>query len=195
VLFFLYVGLEVTAGQWTYSLFTEGRGVSPAVAGAWVSVYWAGLTAGRIVFGLFAGRIAPLVILRTVMVAAPLGAVMVWANVSSLASFVGLATMGFCFAPIYPLLVSLTPTRVGKHAADQAVGFQVSAGCLGAAGVPGVVALLTKWGGLEVVGPVLVAAAVGLLVLHEAVVWSARVAEPRHGFGALVPSPGTPGEG
>lgn len=39
LLFFLYTGLEITAGQWLYSLLTEARGVAPVVAGIWVSVY------------------------------------------------------------------------------------------------------------------------------------------------------------
>jgi hypothetical protein len=44
--------------------------------------------------------------------------------------------------------------------------------------VPGLTALLTKWGGLEVVGPVLLCAAVGLLALHEVIVWvSGRAGE------------------
>ena len=170
VLFFLYTGLEVTAGQWTYSLFTESRGVAPAVAGTWVGVYWASLTAGRIVFGSVAGRVPPLVMLRVVMLVAPLGAVLVWSNVSPVAAFIGLALMGFCFAPVFPLLISLTPGRVGQQVSDQAIGFQVSAACLGAAGVPGLTGLLTRFGGLEVVGPMLLIVSVALLVLHEVIV-------------------------
>ena len=169
-LFFLYTGVEVTAGAWTYSLFVESRGVSPAVAGMWVSIYWASLTAGRIVFGTVASKLAPLAMTRSVMLVAPLGAVLIWLNVSPLASFLGLALMGFCFAPMFPTLISLTPGRVGRGAADQAVGFQISAASLGAAGVPGVTGLLTKWGGLEVVGPVLLVVSLLLLVLHEAII-------------------------
>jgi fucose permease len=165
--FFLYTGLEVTAGLWTYSLFTEARGIKPAVAGAWVSVFWASLTVGRIAFGTAAAHVSPLLMLRAVMCVAPLGALFVWANVSPLASFLGLALLGLCLAPVFPLLISLTPARVGRDAADHVIGFQVSAACLGAAGVPGLTGLLTTWRGLEVVGPVLLFVAVSLLVLHE----------------------------
>jgi fucose permease len=82
--------------------------------------------------------------------------------------------MGFCFAPIFPLLISLTPARVGGASAAQAIGFQVSAASLGAAGVPGVAGLLAKRFGLEVIGPVLLCVAVMLLVLHEAIVRASR---------------------
>lgn len=174
LLFFLYTGLEVAAGQWTYSLFTEARGVAPNVAGVWVGVYWASLTAGRILFGAVAARVPPLAMLRAAMLTAPLGAVLIWVNPGPLASFLGLALMGFCFAPIFPLLISLTPGRVGKPTANQAIGFQVSAACLGAAGVPGFAGVLAKRLGLEVIGPVLLCVAVALLVLHEAIVRVAR---------------------
>ena len=33
LLFFLYVGAEVSLGTWTYSLLTESRGIVPALAG------------------------------------------------------------------------------------------------------------------------------------------------------------------
>jgi fucose permease len=101
VLFFLYTGVEVAAGQWAYSLFTEARGVTPAAAGVWAGVYWASLTAGRIAFGAAAGRVPPLAILRVTMVVAPLGALLIWADAAPLANFLGLALMGFCFAPMF----------------------------------------------------------------------------------------------
>ena len=39
-LFFLYTGLEVTVGQWTFTLLTESRCVSPGTAGIWAGAYW-----------------------------------------------------------------------------------------------------------------------------------------------------------
>lgn len=187
LLFFLYTGLEVATGQWTYSLFTEARGVAPAVAGVWVGVYWASLTAGRIVFGTIAGRVPPLVMLRVSMLVAPLGALLIWSNVTPTASFVGLALMGFCFAPMFPLLISLTPLRVGRVSAAQAIGFQVSAASLGAAGVPSLAGVLAKRLGLEVIGPVLLCVAVALLVLHEVIARTTREPSGR-GF-EVVPVP------
>jgi hypothetical protein len=158
----------------------------------WVGVYWASLTVGRIIFGQVAAHVSPLALVRATMLAAPVGAALIWANVTPLASFLGLALMGFCFAPMFPLLISMTPARIGGQpnaAASQVIGFQVSAACLGAAGVPGVTGLMAKWAGLEVIGPVLLGVAVLLLVVHEAVVWAAvsaksvaaASASPSHG--------------
>src|SRR3954454_24697329 len=49
-LFFLYCGIESTAGQLLYSLFTESRGVPPTTAGLATGGYWASLMLGRVVF-------------------------------------------------------------------------------------------------------------------------------------------------
>ncbi|WP_345343744.1 MFS transporter [Candidatus Villigracilis affinis] len=38
LLFFLYVGAEVSLGTWTYSLLTESRGVDPAIAGLFAGI-------------------------------------------------------------------------------------------------------------------------------------------------------------
>ena len=37
LLFFLFTGVEASAGNWSFTLFTEGRSVDPATAGFWVS--------------------------------------------------------------------------------------------------------------------------------------------------------------
>src|SRR4030095_7758912 len=49
--FFVYTGVEAAAGTWAYTLFTESRGVSLMTAGVLASVYWGGLTVGRLLSG------------------------------------------------------------------------------------------------------------------------------------------------
>ncbi|MBC8107093.1 MAG: MFS transporter [Anaerolineae bacterium] len=166
-LFFLYTGIEVTAGQWFYSLFTESRGMSPKIAGTIVSSYWASLTIGRIVFGYAAGHFKPVPLLRIALGLAPLAALLIWANVSTSTTFIGAAVLGFALAPIYPLLVSVTPSRVGQHVAAHAIGFQVSAATIGVAVLPTIAGALARRIGLEVIGPFLLAATLSLLILHE----------------------------
>ena len=170
VTFFLYTGTEVAAGQWAYSLFTESRGVSPAVAGAWTGADWASLTAGRIVSGAAAGRVSKEVLLRLSLLGAPLAAGLVWSDWRTVVSLVGLAMLGFSLAAIYPMMISATPERVGASYAQQSIGFQVAAAYLGAAAVPGLAGVLARRFGLEVIGPYLFAATLALLVLHEATV-------------------------
>lgn len=171
-LFFLYTGIEVTAGQWFYSLFTESRGMSPKIAGTIVSSYWASLTIGRIAFGYAAGHFKPVPLLRIAMSLPPLAALQIWANISTTTTFIGAAVLGFALAPIYPLLVSVTPARVGQHVAAHAIGFQVSAATIGVAVLPTIAGFLSRQIGLEVTGPFLFMTCVCMLLLHEITLWT-----------------------
>jgi fucose permease len=168
LLFFVYAGLESTAGQLLYTLFTESRGVPVAAAGVTVGAYWAALTLGRIVFGQLAATLTRRTILRTAMTLAPLAAALIAWNPTPALSFAATAFLGFALAPVFPTLISATPDRVGPRHAPHAVGLQVAAASLGIATFPGLVALLARHLGLErVVGTYLITASLTLLALHE----------------------------
>jgi fucose permease len=166
-LFFVYAGLEVTAGQWTYSLFTEARGLPAGAAGVWVAIYWAALTVGRVVSGALASRLAANALLRIGTSGALAGALLLWWDPGPGAGPIGLAALGFALAPIFPTLITETPARLGPTHATSAIGFQVAGAYLGVAAIPGLTGLLATYAGLEVIGPGLVATAVALLLLQE----------------------------
>jgi len=165
--FCVYTGLEVAAGTWVYSLFTEGRAITSSTAGIWVSVYWGSLTIGRILSGVVVGFVPLPLLLRLCLITAALGAVLIWSNLTTLSSFLGLALMGVSLAPIFPSLMATTPARLGDVHTANGVGLQVAAAVLGQSLLPALVGVLAHHRGLEIVGPALCAAAVVLLVLYE----------------------------
>ena len=169
-LFFIFTGIEGTAGQWPYTLFTEARSVAPSTAGFWVSIYWGSLTVGRIVFGIVADRLRIVSLLRGCMLGVILGSAFVWWNVTDTLGFLGLALIGFSVAPLFPSMVSDTPKRLGAAHAPNAIGFQVSAASLGIAILPGLAGVLAENLGLEVIGPFLLVASVAMFLLHETIV-------------------------
>lgn len=168
VFFFVYTGVEVTAGQWAFTLFTTSRAVPPATVGVWISIYWGGLMVGRILFGIFVD-VAPLrTLLRWSLGAIVFGALLVWLNIANIVSFLGLALMGLALAPVFPSVIATTPRRLGAAHAANGVGFQIAAAGLGAALLPAAVGVLADRISIEVVGPVLVVTSSALFVLHEA---------------------------
>jgi fucose permease len=168
---FCFAGTEVTAGQWAYSLFTKARSIDPDMAGAWVSIYWMGSTVGRVFFGLIATRFAVKRLLRVVMFGAICSAALIWGNVANMISFLGLAMLAFMLAPIFPLITSATPERVGPEHGANTIGFQVAAASLGATFLPALAGVLAENVGLEVIGPFLLVAAAVMFLLHEVVAW------------------------
>ena len=176
VLFFVYCGVEIATGNWVFSLLTEARGVPAALAGAWVSFYWASLTLGRILFGFAVQRISPTTLLRWCMAGAVLSALLIWLNIAAWLSFAGIALMGLALAPQFPLLMSATPGYLGAHHAANGVGFQVAAASLGGALLPSLVGVLARANGLEVLGPSLFVAALIMAALYELLVWQVPAA-------------------
>jgi fucose permease len=166
LVFFLYTGIEVAAGQWSFTLFTTSRAVAPAVAGVWISMYWGGLMVGRIIFGAVVNAAPLRTLLRWSLGSIVLGAVLVWINVTLL-NVVGLVLMGLALAPVFPSLISTTPQRLGEAHAANGVGFQIAAAGLGAALIPAAVGVLAAQLSIEVVGPVLVVASAALFTLYE----------------------------
>jgi len=79
---------------------------------------------------------------------------------------------------VFPLLIALTPDRVGPGHASHAIGLQVSAAALGAGALPGAIGLVARRAGLEVVGPFLFGTAVAVLLLYGAVESRARITPP-----------------
>jgi len=170
-LFLVYAGVESTAGQLLYSLFTEARGIAPPVAGIVVGAYWAALTSGRILFGQVATRVSRRSVVRIGTVLAPCAAGLLLCRDVPVIGMGGAVLLGFALAPIFPTLISLTPQRVGPYFAPQAVGFQVAGAAVGSAVFPGLVGLLARRFSLEVLGVHLLAAALVLLALHELGPW------------------------
>jgi fucose permease len=166
-IFFVYTGIEVTAGQWVYSWLTEGRGISTTIAGLCVTLFWGGLTAGRIAFGFVARRVDAGRILRWATWAAPLAAGLLALQPPVALTMAACAALGFALGPVYPMMIAVTPARVGPDAAAHAIGFQVSAATLGIAVLPPAAGWVARSAGLAALGPFLIGAAVVLLFLHE----------------------------
>jgi fucose permease len=166
-LFFIYTGAEMTAGQWSFSLFTLGRGVSETTAGWWTSLYWASFTIGRIFLGVLVDRFGLARSMRAMIIGGFVGAALLWWNPMEGVSYAGLAIMGFAFAPIFPTLIAVTPRLLGKRQAVNAIGMQVAFGGLGIAAMPWLAGFLAERTSLEVVGPFILVECAVMLLLFE----------------------------
>jgi len=170
VLFFTYTGVEATAGQWSFTLLTEGRAIPETTAGVWVSLLWGSFTIARLVLGALANRMAPIHVVRVSLLGAILGAALLWWNPTDAFSLLGLIVLGVSFASIYPGMMTLTPEFVGQKHAASAIGFQTGAAGLGAAGLPVLAGVLADGVGLEIIAPFMLASLVLTLVLQEVTV-------------------------
>ncbi len=199
--FSLCAGLEVSANQWSYTLFTEGRGIEPAAAGLWVSAYRATFTLGRFFFGFLGDRLPTSVQLRGSLLLSIFSCFLVWWNPVQAVGTVGLVLLGVAIAPQFPLLMAETVRRVGLRHAANAIGLQMGGASLGVGVLPGLTgwfierhevsvlpiftrniplntAALTYNPALEVVTVIFIVIALLLFILHEIMLFWVR--RPAH---------------
>jgi fucose permease len=162
-LFCVFVGLEVTIGNWALTYLTEGRDVSGARASAAVAAFWAGITVGRLVLGRL-GRGRDAGFLRFTVTAA-LVALLATAALPGGFAVVTLLVTGLALAPTMPTLLATTAQRVGSATAGRVSGWQLLGANVGATSAPAVTGILVGVSGVRVAAAMPIVLAVTGLVL------------------------------
>ncbi|MEJ1237405.1 MFS transporter [Chryseolinea sp. T2] len=165
-IFFLYTGVEQGFGQWLFTVLTQSRALDEQQAGLWTSLYWGSLTIGRIVFGIVLTAIPVNKVLNGAIMGILAGIILFTLNISTATSLLGVVTLGFANAPVFPSLISVTPAQIGKEHTATAIGVQISMAMLGAALLPGLAGILSDNFGLEVIAKVFSIAALSLAGLY-----------------------------
>ncbi len=165
--FLLYTGLEVSVGQWSYTLLTEGRDVPANLGGLMVGSYWGAFTVGRLLSGLIVRRLSEDTFLRLSFAGMVLGALLVWWNPLRWVGLLALPLIGFALAPMFPALVGSTGDRLPRQHAANAIGLQIGAAALGGALLPGLAGTLGRLINLNMIAAVYFGAALLLTQLHE----------------------------
>src|SRR6266851_8258695 len=168
LLFAAYTGVELGIGQWAFQLLVSARGLGTVEAGAAVSTYWGALTLGRLFFGGVVAMIGVQRLLQACLLGVLIGLGMLWIAGAPWLAFAAMALLGVVQAPVYPALVTLTPSQFGSTHTANAVGFQVAAGVVGGAGLPALMGVLAQGFGLEIIVPTLLAAAALQIVCYLA---------------------------
>lgn len=170
--FFVYGGIEVSIGQWAFTLFTEARGLTDESARFWVSIYWGTFTAGRFLFGVISPWLPPKTWLRgCVVLTAVSVALLLFPNQMGL-GLLALALSGVAQAPIFATLISLMPRFVGEEHASNAIGYVVGAAGVGIAILPSTAGILAEQFSLEAIPPFILLQTIVLIGLFEALLRS-----------------------
>lgn len=171
--FYIYTGVEMSAGNWGFTLLSQYREVSVGLAGTAVTCYWGALTVGRFLLGAIADRVGVYRLLGFSTATMALGGLTFVLAPWTWLAMVGMALLGFSLAPIYPGLMSQTPMRLGRLA-DHAVGFQVGVAMLGAVTMPGLGGILLEQFGISWLNGMIGVLVVLLGLIIGGLIWSAR---------------------
>ena len=109
VSFLFYCGVESTMGLWGSSYLVNVKGLSVAVAAQWVSLYYAGITVGRLITGFITMKVSNRILIRSGQITALMGAAFLLLPLPTNFSLVGFILVGLGLAPIFPCMFHETP--------------------------------------------------------------------------------------
>ena len=180
--FFAYCALESTAILWASTYLVADRGVAPATAAAFASLFLLGITGGRFLAGFFADRAGDKLLIRGGFAAVGLGVLLIALPVpTDVLALAGLVVAGLGCAPIYPAIIHSTPVNFGRRSSQAIIGIQMAAAYTGSTLAPPLFGVLSSWAGAWVFPLFLaVLVALGLLMserLNRLVARRARTAD------------------
>jgi fucose permease len=162
--FFVYTGVEVGAGQWEASYGRGHLGLSASAAGLATFGYWAALTGVRILLALLPRQLSLVGVVRWGSALAVVGAAAIWWGPNRAVALTGFVLLGAALAGVFPALIGLTPARIGRRRAQNAIAWQVGAAAAGGSGLSALMGLLIGATGLQILGPALTVLALLVIV-------------------------------
>jgi fucose permease len=145
----LYVGIEVSVGNWGYSLLVEVHSQPSLLAGWAVSGYWLGLTLGRLVVNRAAARIGlgPAGLTYGCLAGMIVAAALAWLGPGP-ATVAGLVLLGFFLGPIFPTAIAVVPRLTPARLVQAAIGVMIGTSVAGGAVFPWLAGALAQRVGL-----------------------------------------------
>ncbi|WP_188205221.1 MFS transporter [Desemzia incerta] len=134
--FFLYSAIETTTGLWSSTYLVEYKSLAPEVAARWTSLFFLGITIGRLVSGFLTYTMSNKSLIRVGQLICAFGGILLLVPFSDLFSMVGLLFIGLGCAPIYPSMIHDTPNRFGRGASQSVMGLQVAFAYVGSSIMP-----------------------------------------------------------
>jgi fucose permease len=140
--FLCYTALEAGCGLWGATYVVQSQGADPGTAASLVSLFYVGITLGRLVSGFLALRLDGTVLLRLGQALAGAGVLLLMLGSGIAAMGVALLLVGLGCAPIYPTLLQQTPARFGRADSQSMMGMQMACAYVGTTLFPPIMGLI-----------------------------------------------------
>jgi fucose permease len=147
--FFTYCAAEYTAGLWASSYFVKVKGIAPDIAASWASMYYLGITAGRVLSGFAALKLSSRALVR-IGQCAILAGIAILIPFGGTAQIIGLLLIGVGCAPIFPSLLDETPRLFGADYSQGMMGLQFAGAYLGGTIMPPLFGWISPIIGLDI---------------------------------------------
>lgn len=126
-----YCAIEMIVGVWGATFLISTKNIVAAKAALWVSLYFGGITVGRILSGFLAMKLSDKTLIRCGMAVVVCGTIALALPFSNITTLLGLMLIGLGCAPIFPCTIHATKDRFGSAFSADVVGFQMAAAYVG----------------------------------------------------------------
>lgn len=136
ITFFCYCAAEATAMLWASSYLTLHNGIAEETAAGLASLFYIGITAGRLVSGFLTVKFTDTQMIRIGQGILVTGAAMMLMPFGAITSMIGIILFGLGCAPIYPCIIHSTPVRFGAEKSQAMIGVQMASAYVGTCLMP-----------------------------------------------------------
>lgn len=162
-----YNGSEAAAGLWMASFFIDAKGLTPDRAAACCSLFYIGITLGRVLSGFLSEKLGDEKLIRYGSFLGCAGLLLMVLPLPVWGTAFGLLLTGFGGAPIYPSIVHAAPASFGEQASSSVIGLEVASGYVGATCIPLLIGLLANHFGMALVPAILLTLFILMLLSSE----------------------------
>ena len=131
IAFFCYCALEGTAMLWSGTYLVRYVGMEEERAASLASMFFMGITAGRMVSGFLTYKFSDTNMIRLGQTVILIGVAVMLLPLGEFGAIVGLLLVGLGCAPIYPCVIHSTPDHFGAEKSQAIIGVQMASAYLG----------------------------------------------------------------
>lgn len=120
----LYCSMEFLIGTWGASFLVHIHTLQPDEAAKWISLYFCGITVGRIISGFISMKASDNTMIRLGILTSFIGIIILALPLGKI-SLLGLLLIGIGFGPIFPSILHSVPDRFGEEYSADITGFHM----------------------------------------------------------------------
>ena len=168
LMFFAYCALELTTSLWASSYLVQRWSFTPEAAAGYASMFYIGITLGRLINGFLAMRLGDRVLIRTGLGIITAGIVLMLLPFATCA-LLGFAVIGLGCAPVYPCIIHMTPDVFGRDKSQAMIGVQMAFAYTGFLLMPPLFGVIAEHISIALLAPYLLIFLLTMVITHEIV--------------------------
>lgn len=168
--FFCYCAIEQTSGLWASSYLVLYKGFNAESAAAFASMFFIGITAGRIISGFLTIKLNDDSMIRLGSALIGTGIILLFLPGMKEIALLAFILIGLGCAPIYPSIIHSTPVHFGPERSQAIIGVEMASAYIGNCLMPPFFGILANHISIALLPVYLLIILALMVIMHERLV-------------------------